>query len=124
MLDMGFEPQIRKVVAAMPPREGRQTLLFSATFPREIQTLAAHFLRPHVWIAVGRVGSTVGNITQRIVLATADKRAKLALVVAALGERGGRSLVFVEKKRTATWLKKMLCRGGARLHRPKLAPRA
>ena len=48
----------------MPAREERQTLLFSATFPPAIQTLARAFLRPHVWIAVGRVGSTVGNITQ------------------------------------------------------------
>lgn len=39
MLDMGFEPQIRKIVEQMdmPPRGVRQTLLFSATFPREIQ---------------------------------------------------------------------------------------
>ena len=66
---------------------------------------------------VGRVGSTVGNITQRVVVATADKRQKLALVVAALGERSGRSLVFVEKKRTATWLKKMARPHGARTSR-------
>lgn len=39
MLDMGFEPQIRKIVEQtnMPPPPGRQTMLFSATFPREIQ---------------------------------------------------------------------------------------
>lgn len=39
MLDMGFEPQIRKIVEndAMPPAGKRQTLMFSATFPREIQ---------------------------------------------------------------------------------------
>jgi len=112
MLDMGFEPQIRRLVAEMPAKESRQTLLFSATFPTEIQNLAKAFLRPFVRITVGRVGSTVGTITQRIVLAQADKRKKLALVVAALGERSGRTLVFVEKKRSATWLKKMLQSGG------------
>ena len=39
MLDMGFEPQIRRIVEQMdmPPAGGRQTMLFSATFPREIQ---------------------------------------------------------------------------------------
>lgn len=39
MLDMGFEPQIRKIVEQMdmPPRGVRQTMLFSATFPKEIQ---------------------------------------------------------------------------------------
>jgi superfamily II DNA/RNA helicase len=61
---------------------------------------------------VGRVGSTVGGITQRVWLAPPDKRLKLQLVVQALGARSGRTLVFVEKKRTATWLKKMLANGG------------
>lgn len=44
MLDMGFEPQIRKIVEQtdMPPRGSRQTMLFSATFPREIQVLLPH----------------------------------------------------------------------------------
>ena len=112
MLDMGFEPQIRRVVRAMPPTTARHTLLFSATFPDAIQRLAREFLRPYVWIGVGRVGSTVDGIEQRIVRAAPDKRKKLQLVVAALGERRGRTLVFVEKKRTATWLKKMLRAGG------------
>ena len=77
--DMGFEPQIRRIVqqADMPPKEQRQTMLFSATFAPEIQKLAKAFLRDYVWIAVGRVGSTVENITQRLVRATADKRHKL-----------------------------------------------
>ena len=113
MLDMGFEPQIRRIVRVMPPPAQRHTLLFSATFPETIQKLAKEFLRPYVWIAVGRVGSTVEGITQRIWEAAADKRQKLGLVVKALAERDGRTLVFVEKKRSATWLKKMLRNGGA-----------
>ena len=112
MLDMGFEPQIRRIVRVMPPPAQRHTLLFSATFPETIQKLAKEFLRPYVWIAVGRVGSTVEGITQRIWEAAADKRQKLGLVVKALAERDGRTLVFVEKKRSATWLKKMLRAGG------------
>ena len=50
MLDMGFEPQIRRIVerSDLTPREGRRTLMFSATFPSEIQELAATFLRPYV----------------------------------------------------------------------------
>ena len=114
MLDMGFEPQIRRIVqgADMPPKERRQTLLFSATFPPEIQKLASAFLRPYVWIAVGRVGSTVENIEQRLVKAVPDKRKKMMLVVKALAEKDGRTLVFVQKKRTATWLKMQLKKGG------------
>jgi superfamily II DNA/RNA helicase len=106
-------PQIRRIVRAMPPAAERQTLLFSATFPPPIQQLAKEFLRPYVWIGVGRVGSTSEGIEQRVWSAVADKRSKLMQVVAALGERSGRSLVFVEKKRSATWVKKMLRNGGA-----------
>jgi ATP-dependent RNA helicase DDX3X len=115
MLDMGFEPQIRKLVqqSGMTPKAKRQTLLFSATFAPEIQKLAGEFLRPYVWIAVGRVGSTTSYITQVLVQATPDKRHKLQLVVEALKSGPeGRTLIFVQKKRTATWLKKQLQKGG------------
>lgn len=64
-------------------------------------------------IAVGRVGSTTDSITQVLVKATPDKRHKLQLVVEAV-QKGpdGRTLIFVQKKRTATWLKKQLSKGG------------
>ena len=54
MLDMGFEPQIRRIVEGedMPPAGQRQTLLFSATFPKEIQRLASDFLHNYVFLAV------------------------------------------------------------------------
>ena len=42
-------------------------MMFSATFPKEIQNLAGDFLRDYVFLAVGRVGSTSENITQKIV---------------------------------------------------------
>jgi len=97
----------------MTPKAKRQTMMFSATFPPEIQKLAAEFLRPYVWIAVGRVGSTTDSITQVLVKATPDKRKKLQLVVKALQSGpDGRTLIFVQKKRTATWLKKQLNKGG------------
>lgn len=69
MLDMGFEPQIRRIVEEdnMPPTGERQTLMFSATFPKEIQMLARDFLSNYIFLAVGRVGSTSENITQKIV---------------------------------------------------------
>ena len=115
MLDMGFEPQIRRLVlqSGMTSKENRQTLLFSATFPPKIQTMAAEFLRTYTWIAVGRVGSTTDSITQVLIKASPDKRQKLRLVVDAL-QRGpnGRTLIFVQKKRTATWVKNLLCKGG------------
>jgi len=56
MLDMGFEPQIRRIVEGedMPPSSKRQTLMFSATFPKEIQRLAGSFLRDYIFLTVGR----------------------------------------------------------------------
>ena len=68
MLDMGFEPQIRQIVEQMdmPPPGERQTMMFSATFPKEIQMLARDFLGDYIFLAVGRVGSTSENITQRV----------------------------------------------------------
>lgn len=52
MLDMGFEPQIRKIIEQMdmPSVGERQTLLFSATFPKEIQSMASYF---HRWRQIG-----------------------------------------------------------------------
>merc|ERR1712054_40300 len=51
MLDMGFEPQIKKVVGQIRP--DRQTLLWSATWPREVQTIAAQFLKDPVRVTIG-----------------------------------------------------------------------
>merc|ERR1719290_809311 len=88
MLDMGFEPQIRRIVEDdnMPPTGERQTLMFSATFPKEIQRLAQDFLDNYIFLAVGRVGSTSENITQKIVLVPdEDKRSFLLDILNAAG---------------------------------------
>jgi ATP-dependent RNA helicase DDX3X len=66
MLDMGFEPQIRSIVDQFGMSTDRQTLMFSATFPKEIQRLASDYLRDYIFLSVGRVGSTTDNITQQI----------------------------------------------------------
>lgn len=102
MLDMGFEPQIRQIVegADMPPKEERQTLMFSATFPRDIQILAADFLRSYVFLSVGRVGSTSENIVQQVLwVDDYDKRPRLLEFLRA--ESAGLTLIFVETKRGA-----------------------
>jgi len=68
MLDMGFEPQIRRIVeeSGMPQGEDRQTMMFSATFPAQIQRLASDFLRDYIFLTVGRVGSASKDVTQKI----------------------------------------------------------
>jgi ATP-dependent RNA helicase DDX3X len=110
MLDMGFEPQIRRIVqqADMPDVMDRQTLMFSATFPREIQMLARDFLKDYIFLSVGRVGSTSENITQKIeYVEDDDKRSVLLDIIFAL-PKGGLTLIFVETKRMADLLEGFL----------------
>lgn len=109
MLDMGFEPQIRSIVSGfdMPPVQGRQTLMFSATFPREIQILAADFLKNYVFLSVGRVGSTSQNITQKVELVE-DHEKRSALLDILQTHEGGLTLIFVETKRMADALSEYL----------------
>ena len=113
MLDMGFEPQIRRIVEGedMPPTAGRQTLMFSATFPRDIQMLARDFLKEYIFLSVGRVGSTSENITQKIeYVEDADKRSVLLDILHTHGV--GLSLIFVETKRMADSLSDFLINQG------------
>ncbi|GAB5365857.1 hypothetical protein AAMO2058_001094500 [Amorphochlora amoebiformis] len=67
MMDMGFLPQIDRIVEHSDMSRSRQTMVFSATFPKEIQSMAARYLNEYVFITVGRVGSTTDLITQKIV---------------------------------------------------------
>ncbi|KAF7289893.1 hypothetical protein MIND_01364000 [Mycena indigotica] len=113
MLDMGFEPQIRRIVQGedMPGVKDRQTLMFSATFPRDIQMLAKDFLKDYVFLSVGRVGSTSENITQKIeYVEDHDKRSVLLDILASGGKEGplDLTLVFVETKRMADMLSDFL----------------
>ncbi|XP_076247448.1 ATP-dependent RNA helicase bel [Calliopsis andreniformis] len=115
MLDMGFEPQIRRIVQedTMPPTGERQTLMFSATFPKEIQMLARDFLSNYIFLAVGRVGSTSENITQKIVwVEEHDKRSYLLDLLQASNfsdpSAESLTLVFVETKKGADMLEEYL----------------
>ncbi|WOK91812.1 hypothetical protein Cni_G00503 [Canna indica] len=120
MLDMGFEPQIRRIVEQMdmPPSGQRQTMLFSATFPKEIQRLASDFLYNYVFLAVGRVGSSTDLIVQRVeFVLDSDKRSHLMDLIHAQRDSGSHgkqalTLVFVETKRGADSLENWLCMNG------------
>lgn len=113
MLDMGFEPQIRRIVEGedMPPTSARQTLMFSATFPRDIQMLARDFLKEYIFLSVGRVGSTSENITQKVeYVEDQDKRSVLLDILHTHG--AGLTLIFVETKRMADSLSDFLINQG------------
>ncbi|XP_050539575.1 putative ATP-dependent RNA helicase Pl10 isoform X3 [Daktulosphaira vitifoliae] len=119
MLDMGFETQIRRIVEkdSMPPPGDRQTLMFSATFPKEIQILARDFLDNYIFLAIGRVGSTSENITQKIVwVEDRNKRSYLLDLLNATPIRTQPAesliLVFVETKKGADSLEEFLYSNG------------
>ncbi|XP_034429172.1 DEAD-box helicase 3 X-linked a isoform X19 [Hippoglossus hippoglossus] len=127
MLDMGFEPQIRRIVEqdTMPPKGIRQTMMFSATFPKEIQILARDFLEDYIFLAVGRVGSTSENITQKVVwVEENDKRSFLLDLLNATvipseetetpekPAKASLTLVFVETKKGADALEDFLYHEG------------
>ncbi|GJJ78006.1 hypothetical protein EMPS_10365 [Entomortierella parvispora] len=103
MLDMGFGPDIREIVnkSSMPQDEGRQTLMFSATFPREVQILAKDFLKvDYVRLRIGRIGGTTKSIKQRILyVQDPDKRDTLVDIL--MSQSPTRTLIFMETKRAA-----------------------
>jgi ATP-dependent RNA helicase DDX3X len=112
MLDMGFEPQIRRIVEGedMPRTGERQTLMFSATFPKEIQRLAASFLYDYIFLAVGRVGSTTELVTQKFI--RVDEADKQGMLLDLISSVKGLTIIFVETKRKADMLEDFLIREG------------
>ena len=110
MLDMGFEPQIRRIVQGedMPGVQERQTLMFSATFPKNIQMLARDFLKEYVFLSVGRVGATSENITQKIEYVEDEDKRSVLLDILTAHPAEGLTLIFVETKRMADALSDFL----------------
>ena len=106
MLDMGFIPDIEKIVARLP--RTRQTLLFSATLPPEIRRLADKFLTEPQEITVAPPSSTTELVTQALVEvpSAADKRAALRHLLAA--EEVRNAFIFCNRKRDIALLEKSL----------------
>ncbi|OAF70499.1 hypothetical protein A3Q56_01745 [Intoshia linei] len=116
MLDMGFEPQIRRIVEEydMPPKGKRQTVMFSATFPKKIQYMAADYLEDYIFIAVGRVGSTSQNITQTFLYLHDSQKCKAIFDHIGDASKENLVLVFVERKDGADCLELVLRKNGCR----------
>src|SRR5215213_10721776 len=112
MLDMGFIPDIERIVKLVPFT--RQTLFFSATMPPEIQRLADAFLHNPIKIEVAKAASTAATITQRLVATgreSHEKRDTLRELI-----RGAQDLrnaiVFSNRKRDVAILHRSLLRHG------------
>ena len=98
MLDLGFIKPIRRIVSALSSK--RQTLLFSATMPDEIASLAREMLREPERVAVTPVAKTADRVAQRVIhVETSKKRALLTELLA--DPAMGRTLVFTRTKRGA-----------------------
>jgi ATP-dependent RNA helicase DDX5/DBP2 len=112
MLDMGFEPQIRKILSQIRP--DKQTLMWSATWPKEVQSLARDYLYDHVKIKVGsQTLKACGNVTQIIdIISEQDKRAQLMSILEKMDDGNTRILIFVETKRGADALTRNLRMSG------------
>lgn len=113
MLDMGFGPEIKKIIEnfSMPGKTQRQTLMFSATFPQEIQKLAADYLNDYLFLSVGVVGGANTDVNQHVF--EVDRLQKRDKLVEILNESGtDKTLVFVEQKRNADFLASYLSQTG------------
>lgn len=109
MLDMGFGQDVKKVIKLLPQK--RQTLLFSATMPTEIEKLANALLIDPVKISVTPVSSTVDTIQQSVYFV--DKKDKRALLVNILEDAAIESaLVFSRTKHGADRIAKTLVKAG------------
>jgi len=113
MLDQGFMQDIRRAISipSMPPKKSRQTLMFSATFPPEIQRCVGEFLNNYLHLQVGLVGGACADVVQTFY--RVSKYEKKDKFISILNEDGRnskeRTLVFVETKRQADFLCLNLC---------------
>ncbi len=116
MLDMGFLPDVRRIIRSVPVE--RQTLLFSATMPREIADLAARFMVDPVRVAVAPPASAAETVDQKVYLVGREDKPQLLAHLLA-DPAMARVLVFTRTKHGADRLCKRLDRdriGAAAIH--------
>ncbi|TDL24880.1 DEAD-domain-containing protein [Rickenella mellea] len=108
MLDMGFEPQIRKIVSQIRP--DRQTLMWSATWPKDVQKLANDFLKDMIQVNVGSMDLTANHNIKQIVEVVSDfeKRTRLIKHLEKISTENAKVLIFVATKRVADEITKYL----------------
>ncbi|KAJ2777760.1 ATP-dependent RNA helicase dbp2, partial [Coemansia javaensis] len=102
MLDMGFEPQIRKIVDQIRP--DRQTLMWSATWPKEVQQLARDFLKDYIQVNIGSLDLAASHHIKQIVevIPEHDKRHRLSRhLEKIMDQRENKTIIFSMTKRNA-----------------------
>jgi len=114
MLDMGFLPDIRRVLRHLPPR--RQTLFFSATMPDPIRSLTRELLKNPVMINQQRQAAPAVGITQAVYPVPQELKSELFLALLTRGDMK-ESLVFTRTKHRADRLQKFLVKSGIKAER-------
>nr|XP_018905124.1 PREDICTED: DEAD-box ATP-dependent RNA helicase 20-like [Bemisia tabaci] len=113
MLDMGFEPQIRNVLNQVRP--DRQILMWSATWPREVERLAKDFLKEYIQINIGSEDLSANHNIKQIVELCEEKEKvqKLMELLKEISlELETKTIIFVETKRKVDEIEKAICRRG------------
>ena len=100
MLDMGFEPQIRKIIEQIRP--DRQVLMWSATWPKEVKSLAEDFLTDYIQVNIGSLNLSANNNIHQIVdiCEEQEKEGKLLLLLKEIAaDASNKIIIFVETKK-------------------------
>lgn len=107
MLDMGFLPQIKQILRAVP--DERQTLLFSATMPAEVENIANNYMSEPIRVEIARAGTTAEGVTQELFVVPQEEKNELLSEV--LSANQGSTLVFTRTRsrahRVARFLKSL-----------------
>jgi ATP-dependent RNA helicase RhlE len=111
MLDMGFIPDIKRIIALLPPTAARQTLLFSATFSEEIRRLSAQFLRDPATVEVARRNTPAELVTQYVYHVDSTRKRELLAHLVKKND-WAQVLVFCKTKHGANRLASQLVRDG------------
>lgn len=113
MLDMGFEPQIRQIVDQIRP--DRQTLMWSATWPKEVQRLAHDYLKDFIQVNVGSLELSASHNIKQIVEVVSDyeKRERMSKhIEGAMEDKNNKIIIFTSTKRTADEITRFLRQDG------------
>jgi len=112
MMDMGFWPDVRRIIATLPPSTSRQTLLFSATMPNEVVRDALEITRDAKYVQVGQRSAPAKSITHRVEAVAAAH--KVEWLIQHLRHPEGPVLIFSRTKIGADRLARRLAAAGVK----------
>lgn len=113
MLDMGFEPQIRKIIGQIRP--DRQTCMWSATWPKEVRQLAADYQKDFIQVNIGSMDLSANHRIQQIVEVVTDfeKRDRMSKhLETIMNDKENKVLIFTGTKRVADEITRFLRQDG------------